>query len=191
MGRGWIWIASVWLWTSSVSAWASDALSDSVWQSAGKQFGIDPLLLYAIALQESGQLTPERDSVRPWPWTLHAKGYGALYFPSYEAAAQRLEQLINEEGISNVDIGLMQINWRFNGHLHPNPVQLLLPKYNIPVGARILRDNLKRHDNDLQRAVARYHSGKLERGARYARTVFAILRELDSLRLFSQVDIDP
>ena len=68
--------------------------ADSVWMKAANQHELDPVVLYALALQESRRLRPD-GKVRPWPWTLHAKGHGAMYFDSYDEALDKLVELID------------------------------------------------------------------------------------------------
>lgn len=157
--------------------------TESVWLKAANQHELDPVVLYALALQESRRLRPD-GNVRPWPWTLHAKGHGAMYFDDYDQALEKLETLI-DAGVRNVDIGMMQINWGANGHLLPDPAKLLQPQYNIDVGATILRLNLNQHQGDLRQAIAHYHSPSRDRGDRYAQSVLQILSNLRQLRGFS------
>ena len=157
--------------------------ADSVWMKAANQHELDPVVLYALALQESRRLRPD-GKVRPWPWTLHAKGHGAMYFDSYDEALVKLVELI-DDGVSNVDIGMMQINWGANGHLLPDPAKLLQPQHNIDIGATILRLNLNQHQGDLRQAIAHYHSPSEARGNQYAQSVLTILQNLRQLRGFS------
>jgi hypothetical protein len=156
----------------------------SIWLAAAQAQGLDPLVLYAIALQESRRLSPD-GRVRPWPWTLHVRGRGALRFETYREAAHKLTDLIGVEGVTNVDIGIMQINWRANGHRLLDPAQILLPNNNIRLGARILRENLKRARGDLVVALGRYHSPHKDRGRRYAESVLSILEGLKAVRGFA------
>jgi soluble lytic murein transglycosylase-like protein len=136
---------------------------------------IDPLLLYAIALQESQRLGGD-GLVRPWPWTLNTREHGALRFESFEAARARLEALL-AEGIESVDVGLMQVNYRYHGHRFAAPAHMLDPRHNIRAAVAILEEHLAA-DADLTRAVARYHSARKGRGTRYAAAVLALQRAL-------------
>lgn len=157
--------------------------AESIWMTAANQHELDPVVLYAVALQESRRLRPD-GKVRPWPWTLHAKGHGAMYFDSYDDALNKLVELI-DSGLRNVDIGLMQINWGANGHLLPDPAKLLQPQNNITLGAAILRRELDHQQGDLRQAIARYHSPSTARGNAYAKSVLTILQNLRALRGFS------
>ena len=77
-----------------------------------EEYGIPHSVLYAIALTESG-VGPNDNGVRhPWPWTLNVAGRGYVY-PSREAAWHALNTFI-ARGERSIDIGLMQVNWRFH-----------------------------------------------------------------------------
>src|SRR5262245_42586382 len=85
------------------------AATVSPWLAAARKHNVDPLELYAIALQESRRHRPD-GRFRPWPWTLHSHSEGALYFDTYEAVLAKLKSLL-ARGETNIDVGLMQINW--------------------------------------------------------------------------------
>lgn len=146
--------------------------STSAWVAAAKKYRVDVLDLYSLALRESS-LTRSDGAVRAWPWTLCTPQTGALYFESYDAALAKLTELI-AQGTRNIDIGLMQVNWRWNGHRLPDPKRLLLPAHNIEIAAQILRENLDAFDGDLRLAIARYHNPRSELGIPYAASVLAI-----------------
>lgn len=150
--------------------------SDSPWRQATEETGVDSLVLYAIALQESRRTFTD-GQVRPWPWTLHTPEEGAMYFHSYAAALEKLNALLSE-GQSNIDIGAMQINWRCNGHRLRDPALLLLPRNNIAVAAQILREHLAQNGGNWERAVARYHSPRPELGEPYAASVLTMVARL-------------
>ena len=160
---------------------AVPAQEPSPWLKAATLHDVDPLLLYAIALKESPRQRPD-GYVRPWPWAVHSpkEGEGTLYFETSEEALLKIEGLI-AEGYTNIDIGIMQINWKYNGHLLPEPARLLLPEHNIELGARILRANLETRHGDLKYALARYHSTYLDRGLRYAESVLFIVEQLQGM----------
>ena len=43
------------------------------WHRAAQKHGLDPLLLYAVAIQESGRQVGQGHIV-PWPYALHFNG---------------------------------------------------------------------------------------------------------------------
>jgi soluble lytic murein transglycosylase-like protein len=171
----------------SRTALAQDAptdISTSAWVAAAKKYRVDVLDLYSLALRESS-LKRSDGAVRAWPWTLCTPQTGALYFESYEAALAKLTELI-AQGTRNIDIGLMQVNWRWNGHRLPDPKRLLLPAPNIEIAAQILRENLDAFDGDLRLAIARYHNPRSELGIPYAASVLTIREYLRNNRNIEQ-----
>jgi soluble lytic murein transglycosylase-like protein len=108
---------------------------------------------------------------------LHTPDTGSLYFESYEKALEKLMELL-AAGKTNIDVGVMQINWGWNGYRAGDPKRLLIPAENINIAAQILREHLDEFSGDLVRAIARYHSPRAERGVPYAASVMAIREHL-------------
>lgn len=100
-----------------------------------------------------------------------------MRFDSYRQAADKLLEIL-DSGITNVDIGSMQINWHWNGHLLPDPVEILKIQNNIHLGATILRRELKNTRGDLRKAIARYHNSADRLGEPYAASVMSIASSL-------------
>jgi soluble lytic murein transglycosylase-like protein len=148
------------------------AESGSPWRRAAERHDVEVVDLYAIALQESRRRRPD-GLLRPWPWTLHSPETGSLYFESYQGALDKLTELI-AQGKTNIDVGVMQINWGWNGYRAGEPKRLLQPAENIEIAAQILREHLNEFGGDLRQAIARYHSPRADRGAPYAASVLAI-----------------
>lgn len=148
----------------------------SAWEEEASEFNIEAITLYAIALVESRR--PWTDGlVRPWPWTLHTPTEKDMYFPTYESALAKLRQIL-AGGETNVDVGLLQINWRANAYRLPDAAELLIPRNNMHVGAQVLREALDRCGGDWSCAVARYHSPREDLGSRYAAAVRGIAERL-------------
>jgi len=148
--------------------------SHSIFDQVGKSFGVSPTVLYGIALQESrvpGTKTP-------WPWTANINGKGH-WFINKESAKQAIENAINS-GIKNVDIGLMQVNWRWHGHRFNNVEQALDPRVNLAVAASILKQF---KSDPVFIAIGRYHCpgnniSCKQRAHRYALRVVKRLKNL-------------
>lgn len=124
------------------------------YQTIAREYQIPASILYAIALTESG-LRLKRKAFRPWPWTLNVAGKPRRYKTrkaAHEALAYYLKQ-----GIRSIDIGLMQVNWRYHHKKLGTPWQALDPYHNIRTGAHILRTEYK-HIKQWNRAIGRYHS---------------------------------
>lgn len=127
---------------------------------AGSITGIPTQLLVAIAHVESSH----------HPWALNIDG--APVYPKSRANAERILQSAPD----NVDIGLMQINFRIWGRtLGLTKTELLDPYVNVWAGAIILRYYLSRYH--FWEAVGRYHFGSGNRQIVYSWEVYeTILR---------------
>ncbi len=142
--------------------------------------GLPASLLYAVALTESGQSRLSEDQLRPWPWTLNVNGKGQ-YFPSRKAAWRALQQALDSDQHS-VDIGLMQVNWRYHQQALGSPWQALEPYHNLRVGASILKGC---HVTKLnwQESVGCYHApNNLPRAQKYSQRVTAYWQQLTQVQ---------
>lgn len=127
-----------------------------LWVEIAEEYGVDPILLYSVALRESRRLS--RDGlVRPYPWTLNGPN-GAERFDSQKSAEKALVQYV-EDGYRNIDVGWLQINIKYNGHRVSHPVELLNPIMNTRIGAQILAEELTKSPNNLIMGIGRYHAG--------------------------------
>lgn len=148
----------------SSSAWAFDKLF-------GAEFGDNRSqkeIAMAIARQESG--------MKP----LCVNVAGEDFWPETREEAEKIIRKAQKKDQS-YDVGLMQINSQWIKQWKIDPVILLDPATNIRYGARILRDEIKRHGMNW-RAIASYHSPDPERGRRYALSVFRRLGKHPEVR---------
>ena len=116
------------------------------------------------------------------PWALHVGvGKGYAFYPRNQAEARRY-LAVSLALTDNVDIGLMQVNWRTwgkaAGSLGLAPYDLLDPQTNLWMGCRILAEALATGGR-FEARLGRYHSRSPERGRWYARRVMAAARELE------------
>lgn len=125
---------------------------------AAARAGVAPALVAAVMTVES----------RQWPWALNVRGT-SIWPRSLEDARGILSRLPHDD----VDIGLMQINWRTWGPaLTRSGIRksdLLDPWINLVVGSLILRWALAEERG--WGGVGRYHSATPWRKQRYAWTV--------------------
>ena len=178
-GEAWVRVTVV-VSAIAFAATAAAAEPTSIWAEASRAYDLDPLALYAVALQESRTLRPD-GVARPWPWTLHSSRDGAQRFESLAEARLALEALLGD-GERNIDIGLMQVNWAANGYRVQHPAELLDPHRNVLVGAAILHDALQASDGNLARALGAYHHHPdTARGRRYSEEVRRRLEHLQAL----------
>lgn len=122
-------------------------------------------LLYAIALTESGRTVNKEHGYRPWPWTLNIDGKSKR-FDRRQSAFRVLRTTLRSEN-TNVDIGLMQISWRYHSSKFESAYEALNPSTNLKVGADILRTCYVR-EQDWWLAVGCYHApNSIERAEKY------------------------
>jgi soluble lytic murein transglycosylase-like protein len=127
-----------------------------VW--AARNADVPPDLLIAIAGAESGY----------HPWALNIKGHQVFCQSRAEA-----ESVLASTPTDDVDIGLMQINWRFWGPRSgvASKGELLEPRKNLELGAAILKDSLSR-GGSLWHRISNYHMGGSAERERYNKTVY-------------------
>ncbi len=143
--------------------------------------GLDPVLLYAVALAESARPVG-KNRIVAWPWTIRSSRYGPKFFSSREQAEKHLQQLLSE-GVESIDVGPMQINLKYHRDKVSDPLSLLDPVRNLAVGAKILRQALE-SSGDLIVAVGRYHSWDTAKAYVYGYRVWKIYDALQYYRLF-------
>lgn len=148
--------------TAAICAHASSfSLNGTLWNEVTK---VDPVLLYSVALVESRRTDHSGRNLRPWPWALNVSGK-SHYFDTRSEAEVFLTDLL-EKGIRNVDVGPLQINLRWNGHLVTHPLDLFDLSTSIRVGEQVLYNALMSSPDDDALAVGRYHNWSDENRAR-------------------------
>ena len=144
--------------------------------SAARAHGIPADVFYAVALTESGKIVDRYRTHRPWPWTLNVGGKG--YFYATRDEAHRALKRFLAEGKRSIDIGLMQVNWRWHRDKLGDPWQALDPDHNLQVGARILA-SCYRERGERWDAVGCYHAPNNKKFAsRYSNNVAAHWRRI-------------
>ncbi len=127
-------------------------------------------LLHAIALTESAHRPAGMRTVVPWPWTINSPK-GSFYLASRREAVAKVEAL-QAMGVSNIDVGCMQINLHYHPDAFRSLDQAFQPASNVAYAVRFLT-RLERDQRNLFDTVGRYHSGTPWRSRAYARKVFA------------------
>jgi len=120
--------------------------------------------------------------VAPHPFALRNAPSGAAYPGTYDEARALLHRYVREDNLT--DIGIMQINYKWNGNRVSNIEDLLDPEHNIRVGASILCESIAQYPKDILLAIGGYHTRnpKREQDARaYARDVLYIWRSIQRL----------
>jgi len=100
---------------------------------------------------------------------------GRSYFPSGWAAAEEIARAALTQG-RQLDVGCMQINIsKHHRDAFPSLRHALHPDWNADYGVRYL-EALRRRHGDWTKAVANYHSGRLDAQRRYVSAVGAKMR---------------
>ena len=139
-------------------------------KDAEKKYELPENILLSISRVESGYQKVD-GIIRAWPWTLNAGGDSA-YFKTKKAALNSLKKRI-ESGVNNIDVGCMQINYRWHNKLFSNLSDMINPIKNVDYGARFLKKLFQRHGS-WEKAVKYYHSSKSKFNVRYYKKVKAI-----------------
>lgn len=136
--------------------------------------GIPEGLMPAIARVETGLKQGDR-GVRAWPWTLNVQGKG-YYFKTRKEALDKLKAVL-KEGVRNVDVGCMQINYRWHAENFASVEEMMTPEANTRYAAKFLTRLKKRHGS-WEEATKHYHSADSDRGTAYLGRVNRVLARL-------------
>lgn len=131
-------------------------------------------LLHAISLVESGRWDADRKASFAWPWTVTAEGEGH-FLPSKEAAIAEVRRL-KAKGVSNIDVGCMQVNLQAHPDAFATLDDAFDPATNVAYGARFLNE-LRSSTPDWTTAAAYYHSQTPSLAAEYKSKLVAAWRQ--------------
>ncbi|EKB4873216.1 TPA: lytic transglycosylase domain-containing protein [Citrobacter farmeri] len=154
------------------------------YQLAARQAGIPSVVLYAVALQESGMRRNGR--VVPWPWSLNVAGESQRFATRVEACAG-LQLALRQVPPTRVDAGLGQINLGYQKHRYGRPCDLLDPYANLAIAAQILREQ-HTPGEDWLLAIGRYH--RPAGGAPAARYRRSVAQHLERVQASSRAASD-
>jgi soluble lytic murein transglycosylase-like protein len=143
------------LMTSVPPPGSAESVIPSGYRLVAEAHGIPSAVFYAVALAESGTRVDALGAVRPWPWTLNVQGDGRFY-PSRRAATLVFEDAL-ASGRTSVDVGLMQVNWRYHRQALGPVAGALDPYRNLDVAAASLTACHETH-RDWWAAVGCYHA---------------------------------
>lgn len=121
-------------------------------------------LLRAISMAESGRWSNRDKIVRAWPWTVTSGGPGT-FFPTKQAALAEVRRL-QSKGVTNIDVGCMQVNLHFHGEHFASIEDAMDPDINAAYAARFLTQ-LREGADSWNEAAGHYHSRTPERTAYY------------------------
>lgn len=117
---------------------------------AADRYGVPVGILYAVGLTETGK----KGSLQPNALNIEGKAV----FPRNPAEALAAFETARSEGKTLIDLGCMQINFRYHAAEFRSVRDMLDPRLNVDYAARFLVSLRKRHES-WSMAVARYHAG--------------------------------
>jgi hypothetical protein len=161
-----------------VAAMPSHALdlSGTPWEIAASRHGLDPELLYAVAIQASGR-PAGRGTISPWPWTIWT-GTGRRFFATRSAALAALREAVREPG--DLYIGLMRVDTKRHAHDFGDPATLLDARSNLMVAAAILAQAIGSSPTDPALGIGRYRYPHDDRAARaYGQRILRLREALE------------
>ncbi len=132
--------------------------------AAERAAGMPSHLLTAVSKVESGRWRAETGEIIAWPWTVTAGGEGR-FLPSKAAAIAEVERL-RAQGVTNIDVGSMQINLYYHPQAFDSLEQAFDPGRNVAYAIGFLRD-LRDRWGSWTRAVGSYHSNTPALSGRY------------------------
>lgn len=153
------------------------SLEGTLFETVATDHGIDPLLLYAIAITESAT-GAGNGYIGPTPYVFRTND-GPRFFKSQREAEAELATILKTT--QNVDVGMMQINLRY--HPQPDPLDLLDPHHNLTVAAKYLKKTMASTDDPII-GVGRYHSWTEELARWYGERVWQTYRNLLQIAAF-------
>lgn len=143
---------------------------------AAAERGLPEGLLPSIARVESGR-GQGRLGRRAWPWTLNQGGKG-MYFDTRAEALDYLRAAV-ARGVRNIDVGCMQINYRWHGAQFESLEAMMDPDANTRYAARFLGELQARHGS-WEAATGYYHSLTPARARHYRGLVARVLGTMPS-----------
>lgn len=157
------------------------------YQRIAHQYDVPGAILYAVALTESG-MALKSGRFRAWPWTLNVAGKPKRY--ATRKAAWIAIRYFMRQGVRSIDIGLLQVNWLWNGDKLGNTWAALDPIFNTRTGAKILQQAFAIKGN-WPEAVGHYHSpgkkpGQQYRAKKYSNRVMKHLRRITTGDLYDE-----
>ena len=121
-------------------------------------------LLSAVSLAESGRWHARTQESFAWPWTV-TSGKRTFYLANKEAAIAQVKHL-RSHGVSNIDVGCMQVNLHYHPKAFDSLEEAFDPAVNVAYAAKFLLQ-LHAKTRSWPNSVARYHSATPSRGKSY------------------------
>lgn len=140
---------------------ANANVCDAAAHRAAQETGVPAEVLLTITRLETGR---SQKNGAPWPWTVNHAGDGT-WFPSEDDARSYVFSKV-KRGVSNIDIGCFQINYRWHADGFRSLDDMFNPDLNALYAANFL-DRLHREFGNWIEAAGAYHSRTPEFASKY------------------------
>ena len=130
----------------------------------GKQFNIPDKLLTSISLVESG--IKKNNNFVSWPWTLNVAGK-SMFFDNKNDTLDFLKKNYKNK---NIDVGCMQISFKYHMNQFDSLENILDPDKNVKYASKFLKKLFSKHKR-WNEAISRYHSSVPIRKKKYLKRV--------------------
>lgn len=151
------------------------ALCDRAALAASEEVGVPLEVLRAITRMETGRKDPHSGVFAPWPWATNEGGSG-LWFEGQIGALSHAQSRL-AQGVTNIDIGCFQLNFRWHSSAFSSLRDMFDPMENARYAASYLLDQYRR-TGDWSTAAGAYHSGTKELALAYRARFDATMAEL-------------
>ncbi|MCH9853163.1 MAG: transglycosylase SLT domain-containing protein [Alphaproteobacteria bacterium] len=137
-------------------------------------------LLLAIAQTESGRYRVAQTLSQPWPWTVSsAQTSNDDNFYQTKAQALNIIENLQNDGITNIDVGCMQINLFYHGRGFNSLQEAIDPINNVAYATEFLLYLFNRFDN-WGEAVKHYHSSDPSKNNYYLEKVLTAYQRINT-----------
>ncbi len=159
--RAWLLLLPLAFLTNSYSLlWGADLFGkpncEEIASVIEKEANLPKYLLSSISRVEAGRKLSNGET-RGWPWTLNHAGKG-LFFDDKDAALNYLKQAV-ASGSRNIDVGCMQLNYRWHKMAFSSIEEMIDPELNVRYAAKFVNELYERH-NTWEDVIKHYHSNK-------------------------------
>ena len=144
---GW---TAVCIFSAGVQAAVATAFCESQIATAAKRYDIPLAVFYAVGLTETGG----KNGLQPYALNIDGR---ASVNGSLEQGLAAFETA-RRGGARLIDVGCMQINYRWHGEHFSSITEMFDPAHNVDYAARFLRE-LRTRERSWTLAVARYNAG--------------------------------
>lgn len=151
-------------------------LRGTAWDEVANEHGLDPWLLYAVAIVETKKAR-RPGTVSPWPWALRSPA-GTWYGRNRDELVVALDGALKNYEHRQIDVGLMQINVGWHASRVEQITDLADPETNLRVASSLLQEAIRSAPHDPLLGVGRYHSWTPALARRYGAEVMRVYHQI-------------